>query len=137
MNETPKKNKTSKPPKSDLKMDAYIVMLHLVSQGWTNFTEINKLFSWSHFKMGHTYRIVGHINRTIKRLRKEWNEDIPIFNAFIFSREKYCTSYIIKNVFGKEDGEQPSPKEIAEYAAAIAAYDKWDKVIEVLRQEAF
>ena len=87
--------------------------------------------------MGYAGWIVGRINRTIERLREEWEEDIPKMNAFVFRTDNTCTSYIVENVFGKDEGEQPSPKEIAAHAAAIAAYDKWDKVIEVLRQEAF
>ena len=32
------------------------------------------------------------------------------------------------------DGEiQPTPKQIAELAASVAAYDKWDKVLVALR----
>ena len=43
MNKTPTENKRDEVPKSNLEMDAYIVMLHLVSQGWTNFFRNEKI----------------------------------------------------------------------------------------------
>ena len=78
-----------------------------------------------------------YINNTIKYLSKKWDEDIPSINAFVFTRETECTAYICEDVFCKSDGEQPCPKEIAAHAAAIAAYPKWDKVVEFLGREAF
>lgn len=128
-------NKPSATPA--VKMHAYIIMLHLRSQGWTNFTEFLKLFGWEHMKMGLAINSVGYINATIDYLREEWDECIPKINAFVFTHETECTSYICQNVFGNDDGSQPLPKEIAEHAAAIAAYPKWDQVVEVLRREAF
>ena len=82
-------------------------------------------------------QVATWVNSTIERLREEWDEDIPKINAFVFTRETECTSYICKNVFCKSDGKQPRSKEVAAHAAAIAAYPKWDKVVEVLRREAF
>ena len=118
-------------------MNAYVIMLHLRFQGWTNFAEIRKLLGWEHFKQAVAIHSVGHINATIDRLRKEWKEDIPKINAFVFTSETECTSYICKNVFGLSGKKQPSPKEIAAHAAAIAAYPNWDEIVEVLRREAF
>ena len=129
--------KTGENPKPNQAIDSYIVMLHLRSQGWTNFTEIKKLLSWRNFKFGYAISVVGGINATIERLRVEWKEPIPKINAFVFTQGTECTEYICKDVFCKDNGEQPRPKEVAAHAAAIAAYDKWDQVIEVLRREAF
>lgn len=56
-------------------------------------------------------------------------------NAFAFDRYGNCTSYICETVF--ETKEQPSPQDVVKYAHAIASYDKWDKVLEVFREEAF
>ena len=120
-----------------MKMHAYVIMLHLRSQGWTNFTELYKLLGWARPKNHYTKNCLGHINNTIDYLREEWGEDIPKINAFAFTGETECTSYICENVFGNEDGSQPRPKEVAEYAAKIAAYPKWDQVIAFLRREAF
>ena len=128
-------NKPKATPK--VKMHAYIIMLHLRSQGWTNFTEIRKLFCWKRMKMGLGISSVGHINATIDYLSKEWGEAIPKINAFVFTHETECTSYICENVFDNGDDKQPRPKEVAAHAAAIAAYPKWDKIVEILRREAF
>ena len=42
-----------------------------------------------------------------------------------------------ENIFGCEEGEQPSARQIAEYAKKIATYPNWDQVLEVFRQDAF
>lgn len=120
------------------KMHAYIIMLHLHSQGWTNFTEIRKLFGWKRLKMGLAIKSVGHINLVIEYLSEKWSEDIPKFNAFVFTHETESTDYICKKVYSNSgEGEQPRPKEVAEHAAKIAAYPNWDKIVEYLRHEAF
>ena len=115
----------------------YQIMLHLRSQGWTNFTEIWKLLGWERFYSEMARHRVAHINYMIMYLSEQWGEDIPRINAFVFTKETECTSYICKHVFGKDEGEQPTPKEIAEHAAKIAAYPKWDEIVEILRREAF
>lgn len=125
-------------PSPEIKMDAYIILLHLRSQGWTNFTEIWKLLGWNKFLIGMAIDRIGHINAMIMYLSEKWREDIPRINAFCFTRETECTDYICKAVFCKSgEGDQPRPKEIAAYAAKIAAYPKWDKIVEILRREAF
>ena len=50
---------------ANVKRHAYIIMLHLRSQGWTNFTEIRKLFGWEKMKMGLAINSVAHINNTV------------------------------------------------------------------------
>ena len=125
-------------PSPEIKMDAYIILLHLRSQGWTNFTEIRKLFCWDNFKMGLAIGSVGHINAMIMYLSEQWNEDIPRINAFLFTQEGKHTDYVCKEVFGTSgEEEQSDPQETAKYAAKITAYPKWDKVVEELRREAF
>ena len=120
------------------KMHAYVIMLHLRSKGWTNFAEIWKLLSWDGPKNHYVSNsCLAYIDTTIRTLQKEWNEDIPRINAFVFTGKTECTDSICKNIFGNKDGSQPSEKQIAEYAAKIAAYPKWDQVIEFLRNEAF
>lgn len=124
---------------ANVKRHAYIIMLHLRSQGWTNFTEMLKLFGWKNMKMGLAINSVAYINDSIDYLREEWSEkDIPKMNAFAFSKETKCTDYICKTVFGTSgENDQPDPKEIAEYVVKIAAYPKWDQVVEFFRREAF
>ena len=118
-------------------MEAYIVLLHLVSQGWATFTDIRDLVGWDVWKQSEAQRIVAHINNRLPKLSEEWGEEIPHINAFVFNRFGKCTSYICENVFGCDEGEQPSARQIAEYSKKIATYENWDKVLEVFREEAF
>ena len=68
----------------------------------------------------------------------EWGEDIPHINAFMFiTGSGECSSYICENIFGCDDGEQPSSRQIAEYAKKIATYENWNKLVEAFRKEAF
>ena len=119
------------------KMDAYIIMLHLRSQGWTQTTEIWKLLGWDQYYSEIARARYAYINHMIMHLSEQWNEDIPRINAFIFKKEGKCTDYPRKDIFGKDNGEQPTPKEIAELATKIDAYPNWNKVVEVFRREAF
>ena len=119
-------------------MEAYIVLLHLVSQGWANFSDIRDLLGWERYKMAEAQRIIAHINNKLPKLSAEWEEDIPHINAFMFiTGSGECSSYICENVFGCDEGEQPSPRQIAEYAKKIATYENWDKVVEAFRKDAF
>ena len=118
-------------------MEAYIVLLHLVSQGWATFSDIRDLLGWEIFKQAEARRIVAHINSKLPALSEEWDEDIPRINAFMFNRRGKCTSYICAEVFDCDDGEQPSPLQIAEYAKKIATYENWSKVLEAFRKDAF
>ena len=125
-------------PSREIKMGAYVILLHLRSQGWTNTSEIWKLLGWKQYLSAMAQDRFGHIDKMIMYLSEQWGEDIPRINAFVFSGETKCTDYICKNVFGTSgEKEQPPPKKIAEYAAKIAAYPKWDKIVEILRREAF
>ena len=105
-------------------MEAYIVLLHLVSQGRANFTDIRDLLGWEIFKQSEAQRIVAHINHKLPKLSEAWGEDIPQINAFVFRRDGRCTSYIREKVFGCEEGEHPSAQQIAEYAKRITDYPK-------------
>ena len=120
-------------------MEAYIVLLHLVSQGYASFADIMHLLGWKRYYQAVAQRIVDHINRKLPALSKEWGEDIPQINAFVFiTGSGKCSDYICKYVFGYEEkGAQPSARQIAEYAKKIATYPNWDKVLEVFREEAF
>lgn len=55
----------------------------------------------------------------------------------MFDRHGKCTSYVCENIFVCDDGGQPSPRQIVEYAKEIATYENWDKVVEVFRKDAF
>ena len=55
----------------------------------------------------------------------------------MFNRHGECSAYIREKIFGCDEGQQPSPLQIAEYAKKIATYENWDKVLDVFREEAF
>lgn len=116
--------------------EAYSVMLHLVSHKTAQFTDIRVLSFWDQWKQSEAIRIMAHINHRLLELSNEWGEDIPRINAFMFDRKGMCTSYVCQDVFKLPEGEQPTPRQIAEYAKIIYTYPKWDKVLEVFRQEA-
>lgn len=125
-------------PSPEIKMGAYIILLHLRSRGWIKTSEIWKLLGWNQYLSVMAQDRFGHINEMIMYLSEQWNEDIPRINAFVFTKAGKCTDYVCKHVFGTSgEKEQPGPKEIAEYAAKIAAYPNWDKIVEYLRRDAF
>ena len=118
-------------------MEAYIVLLHLVSQGWATFSDIRDLLGWERYRQGHGQSVIAHINNKLPTLSEEWGEEVPHINAFMFNRHGECSAYICTEIFGCDDGEQPAPLQIAEYAKEIATYENWDKVVEAFRQDAF
>ena len=64
-------------PDRKIKMDAYILLLHLRSQGWTDTTELWKLFGWDQYLQVMAQDRFGHLNAMIMYLSEQWNEDIP------------------------------------------------------------
>ena len=85
-------------------MEAYIVLLHLVSQGWATFTDIRDLVGWDVWKQAQAIGIIAHINHKILDLAEAWNEDIPRINAFMFDRFGQCTSYVCEEIFDCDEG---------------------------------
>lgn len=118
-------------------VEAYNVMLYLVSHKSGQFTDIQTLCFWDQWKMAEAIRVMAHINHRLLELSKKWSEDIPHINAFMFDRNGMCTTYICQHIFKLPEGVQPTARQIAEYAKAIYTYPKWDEVLEVFRQEAF
>ena len=121
---------------SKMPMHAYIVMLHLVSQRYSDFTEMMvKLLGYK--QVGHYGRqIVAHIYGKIRKLEEEWDESIPYITYLTFKTDGTATEWPCEQLTGDKN-IQPTLKQIAELAASVAAYDKWDKVLEVFREDAF
>lgn len=117
-------------------VEAYSVMLHLVSNKTAQFTDIQTLSFWDQWKHSEAIRIMAHINHRLLELSNEWGEDIPRINAFMFTENGMCSAYTCQDVFKLPEGEQPTPRQVAEHAKAIYTYPKWDQVLEVFRQEA-
>ena len=118
-------------------IEAYIVLLHLVSQGWAMFSDIRPLVGWDVWKRSEAQRIIAHVNHKILDLSEVWDEDIPRINAFMFKHPGICSDYVCEEIFGCGEGEQPTPLQIAEYAKRITTYESWDKVLEAFRKDAF
>lgn len=118
-------------------MEAYIVLFHLVSQGWATFSDIRHLVGWDVWKRSEAQRIIAHVNQKILDLSETWDEDIPRINAFMFESPGICSKYVCLEIFGCDYEAQPTPFQIAEYAKKIATYENWDQVVEAFRKDAF
>ena len=117
-------------------VEAYIVMLHLVSNKSAQSTDIQTLCFWDKWRRYEFKHIMGHINHRLLLLSEEWDEDIPRINAFVFYKDGTPTEYVHQYIFELPESEQPTAREVAEYAKAIHTYPKWDKVLEVFRKDA-
>lgn len=118
-------------------VEAYIVMLYLVSHKSGQLTDIQVLSFWDQWNRREARWVMAHINHRLLELSEKWKEDIPLINAFMFYGDGTCTTYVCEHIFKLPKGEQPTARQIAEYAKAIYTYPKWDEVLEVFRQEAF
>ena len=118
-------------PKSNMPMYAYVVMLHLVSQGYSDFAEIRKVLCRE--SAGSYYiTFLEHIVRKFKGLEEAWDETIPPITALVFNTDGRVSQWTCEVLTGNGD-VQPTAKQIAELAASVAAYDKWDKVLKALK----
>ena len=80
--ETQAEYKTSS--ESNKPMHAYVVLLHLVSQGYTNFVEMRKVLCRE--SQGTYYiSILAYIVNGIDRLSEEWGEEIPPITVLVFN----------------------------------------------------
>ena len=123
-------------PDSNMPMHAYVVMLHLVSQGYSDFTEMMvKVLGYEQVG-SYAGKILAYIIRKIEKLEEEWGESIPRITYLIFKTNGTATKWPCIRLTGDEK-VQPTLKQIAELAASVAAYDKWDKVLEGFREDAF
>lgn len=115
---------------SRTEIQAYVAMLHLVQQHTSNFKELAAVIGLK--QPGHhlSENILGHVVKKIAQLEGKWGEEIPSINALVFDRNGMVSSWVCENVF---DGTQPTLEQIAELAAAVASYDKWDKVLEAFK----
>ena len=118
-------------PKSNMPMHVYVVMLHLVSQGYSDFTEIRKVLCRE--SVGSYYiTLFKHIVRKIKVLEEAWDESIPPITALVFNIDGRAPKWTCEVLTG--DGDvQPTAKQGAKLAASVAAYDKWDQVLKAFK----
>ncbi|MCY4404345.1 MAG: hypothetical protein OXD54_17405 [Candidatus Poribacteria bacterium] len=116
---------------SDMPMHAYVVMLHLVSQGYSNFTEMRQLLSRE--SQGTYYiTILDYIVKKINILEKEWEETIPPITALVFNTDGSAAKWVCEILTG-DSTTQPTLQQIAELSLSVATYDKWDLVLKELK----
>lgn len=125
---------------ANLPMHRYITMLHLIAAKKSNFIEIRDLLC---IKMEKGFpiaylakNVLGGIINVIEDISKEWDEDIPLPNAFVFDRHADFTSHICEFVFGDRDN-QPDKQDADDYFERVISYPRWEAVLEVFRTLAF
>ena len=117
-----------KNPKSNMPTHAYVVLLHLVSQGYSTFIEMADLLCIDRSGQ-YKIKILAYIVNGIKHLEELWDESIPPITALVFVEHERASEWSCEYLTG--DGtKQPTLQQIAALAASVAAYDKWDKVLE-------
>ena len=128
-------NVTKKYSKKDAPTYAYTVLSHLVSHGDMKFVEIRDMLGISHD--GRWYgNLLAYIVKGIENLKKEWNENIPPITALVFDNHENSSEWACERLTGNRE-TQPTPEQIEKVREDIAAYDKWDKVLEAFRKDAF
>lgn len=125
-----KKVGTDVSSQSNMPMHAYVVMLYLVSQGHINFTEMRKVLCRE--SPGSYYiKILAYLVKEIRRLEREWDESIPPITALVFNTNGTAPKWA-REVLTGDSEKQPTLQQIAKLAASVAAYDKWDQVLDEL-----
>lgn len=130
-------NATKKYSKEDRPTYAYTVLSHLisqhkiVSQEKMKFAKMRDLLGISH--NGNWYRnLLAYIVRGIENLKKEWNESIPPITALVFKGNGKSSKWTCECLTGNR-AKQPTPEQIERVREDVAAYDKWDKVLEAFK----
>lgn len=121
--------------RSSLSMHAYVVILHLVSQGYSTFIEMRNVLCRE--DPGTYYiTILAYIVKKIAVLEDEWSESIPPITALVFNSDGNASKWACQEFTGSDEN-QPTLQQITELAASVAAYENWDKVVEAFRKDAF
>ena len=116
---------------TDIAMHPYIVVQHLVSQGYTDFTELRELLSFSYYDTYYT-DLLERIGRKMTELETHWGESIPPITALVFKADGTATESACQALTGNST-TQPTAKQIAKLAASVAAYHRWDDVLNAFR----
>ena len=118
--------------RSDTPIYACKVLSYLVDHGEMTFIEMRKLLGISHngYWYGH---LLLYIWDKIMDLAEEWDEDIPPMTVLVFDRHGNASPRACA-YFGDSE-TQPTPQQIEEEKASVAAYDKWDKVLDAFKAD--
>lgn len=80
-------NETHNIDMANLPMHMYVTMLHLIAVKKSNFIELRDLLCIKMkkgFPSNYLSTLLGKIIELIEHISKEWDEDIPLPNAFVF-----------------------------------------------------
>ena len=117
---------------SDKSVYAYKVLSHLLDHGEMTFVEMRKLLGISHDGFWYKH-LLAYIWNKIMDLAEEWGEDIPPMTVLVFDKHGHASPRACA-YFGDPE-TQPTSQQIEEEKAEIAAYDKWDKVLDAFRSD--
>ena len=128
-------NATQKYSKEDAPTYAYTVLSHLVSEREMNFVEMRNMLGINHD--GFWYRnLLAYIVNRIENLEETWNEPIPRITALVFDKRGKSSKWAC-GILARDRAKQPTPQQIKKFKASVAAYDKWNRVLEEFRKDAF
>ena len=116
---------------SDIASHPSIVVQQLVSQGYTDFTELQELLSFNYYDTYYT-DLLERIGRKIAELETHWGESIPPITALVFKADGTATESACQTLTGNST-TQPTAKQIAKLAASVAAYHRWNDVLNAFR----
>ena len=120
-----------KPDLTEASSHLVYTMLHLISQGYTDFKELKELLGLDYH--GSYYALLlGRIVRKIAELEEEWGESIPPITALVFRADGTATAWACERLTGNST-TQPTAKQITELKESVAAYDRWDEVLKALK----
>ena len=113
----------------------HTVLSHLISKRNMKFVEMRDMLGISHD--GFWYKnLLAYIVSGIENLKEKWNESIPPITALVFDENGNSSPWVCGLLTGNPQ-TQPTLQQIEELKASVAAYDKWDKVLEAFRKDAF
>lgn len=124
-------NTTKKYSKEDAPTYAYTVLSHLISYHNMTFVEMRDMLGISHdgFWYGD---LLEYIVKGIENLRKKWNENIPMITLLVFNNRGNPSPWVCGYLTGNRN-KPPTPEQIEKVREDVAAYDKWDKVLEAFK----
>lgn len=132
-------NETHNIDMDNLPMHSYVTMLHLIAVKKSNFIELRDLLCIkmeAGFPIAYLRNMLGGIIKVIEDISAEWDENIPLPNAFVFDRHGKYTSHICEYVFGDREN-QPDAQVADDYFERVISYPRWEDVLEVFRHLAF
>ena len=107
------------PSDSNMPMHAYVVMLHLASQGYTTFVEMREVLCRE--TAGSYYIVIlDYIVKKIEQLEEEWGEGHPARSRLSFSIRMVARGNGCARELTGDSTVQPTLQQIAKLTASVA-----------------